>query len=358
MAKTSKAKKVTCDLCCDTIEKTQDSLTCEGECGSFVHRYCVGVTKRQYEEFRKGSTPFVCQYCSLKTLNGIIEQQKSEIAVLKTQLCGDLVQQQQSEIASLKSELTEIKCLLAARQSVPAPATSYAAMTAGASRRQHPLSTRSERAASGRQQPSRIRTATTTRASVPNASEDSESRSSNSLREKERILGTTRLWGTLPTTQTAAVISTLRKLTKAGSKLRVYRNTKTSRQGKACRWFSLKGDENDLCVLENEWDPVALQTKWKLEYCYKLNVMPNTPTSAVVHESNNSSATNVPSANDQKPTDDKDAEEASTAILTLADPSQLSSSSMRGNSIQDDNGELTVSDNFLLVEGVNQTHSN
>ena len=279
---------------------------------------------------------------------------------MKTQLCGDLVQQQQSEIASLKSELTEIKCLLAARQGVPAPATSYAAMAAGASRRQHPLSTRGERAASGRQQPSST-SATTTRASVPNASEDSESksRSSNSLREKERILGTRRLWGTLPTTQTAAVISTLRKLTKVGSKLRVYRNTKTktSRQGKACWWFSLKGDENDLCVLENEWDPVALQTKWKLEYCYKLNVMPNTPTSAVVHESNNSSATNVPSANDQKPTDDKDAEEASTAILTPADPSQLSSSSMCGNS-QEDNGELTVSDNFLLVEGVNQTHSN
>ena len=91
--------------------------------------------------------------------------------------------------------------------------------------------------------------------------------------------------------------------------------------------------------------------------------MPNTPTSAVVHESNNSSATNVPSANNQKPTDDKDAEEASTAILsTPADPSQLSSSrlsnTMCGNSIQEDNGELTVSDNFLLVEGVNQTHSN
>ena len=29
-------------------------------------------------------------------------------------------------------------------------------------------------------------------------------------------------------------------------------------------------DENDLSVLENEWDSVALQTKWKLEHYYKL----------------------------------------------------------------------------------------
>ena len=89
----------------------------------------------------------------------------------------------------------------------------------------------------------------------------------------------------------------------------------------------------------------------------ELNAMPNTTASAAVHESNNSSATNVPSANDQKPSDDKNSE-ASFATLTLVDPSRLSSSSMCGNSIQEDNGELTVSDNFLLVEGVNQTHSN
>ena len=75
------------------------------------------------------------------------------------------------------------------------------------------------------------------------------------------------------------------------------------------------------------------------------------PTSAAVHESNSSSATNVPSANDQKPTDDKDAEEASTATLTLVDPSWLSSSSMCGSSTQENNGGLTVSDNFFIGGG-------
>ena len=81
-----KNKKPTCDLCCDSLEKQHEILTCEGDCGCIVHRYCAGVTKRHYEDLTKGSSPFVCQWCSLKTSHAIIQQLQSEVAALKLEL--------------------------------------------------------------------------------------------------------------------------------------------------------------------------------------------------------------------------------------------------------------------------------
>ena len=54
-------KKAICDLCCESLEKGQDILQCEGDCGCLVHRYCAGVTKRHFDELSKGSKskPFV-----------------------------------------------------------------------------------------------------------------------------------------------------------------------------------------------------------------------------------------------------------------------------------------------------------
>ena len=80
-------KKATCDLCCNSLEKSQDVLQCEGECSCTVHRYCVGVTKRQFEELRKGSKPFICQWCSLTTVNFVIQQLQANNVALKLELC-------------------------------------------------------------------------------------------------------------------------------------------------------------------------------------------------------------------------------------------------------------------------------
>jgi hypothetical protein len=94
MPRTSKKVIVaTCDLCCEPIDKDQEMLKCEGDCQSSVHRYCAGVSKRQYDELTKGSTPYVCQWCSSRTTQAVI-------------------QQLQSEVAALKSELTEVKARL------------------------------------------------------------------------------------------------------------------------------------------------------------------------------------------------------------------------------------------------------
>ena len=76
-------KKSSCDLCCDSFEKGHEILKCEGECGCTVHRYCAGVTKKYYEELTKGSSPYVCEWCTLKTSQTVIQQLQSEVASLK-----------------------------------------------------------------------------------------------------------------------------------------------------------------------------------------------------------------------------------------------------------------------------------
>ena len=68
-----------CALCCDTLEKGQDILKCEGSCGCNIHRYCAGVTELYFDELVKGSIPFVCQYCALNDYNTIIQQVQDEV---------------------------------------------------------------------------------------------------------------------------------------------------------------------------------------------------------------------------------------------------------------------------------------
>ena len=238
-------------------------------------------------------------------------------------MCSNPVQQHSSEIAALKTELAEVKTRLTALQSVPQTTTaSYATAAAqpGSCCRQQKQTRRIRQAISGLRRPPKVSGATTavSQTTVANSGND------ESNGEKERIPGTRRVWGTLPTTQAGAVVSTLKKLTKAGSKVRVYRKFRTSRQGKACWWFNLKGEENDLCALEGEWDAVTLQTNWKQEHCYKPTAVSNcnnfepTPAEHDEHDElvqpSGSSATEVSSPNEPKNDGEPDNAKLSSSV--------------------------------------------
>ena len=98
----------------------------------------------------------------------------------------------------------------------------------------------------------------------------SSSNSQSSNLPKSPVNGVRRVWGTLPCTTPGAVSATLKKLTSVGSKIAVKRKTRRSRQegsGKTRWWFLLKSDENVLKKLDDEWETIRLQTKWKLEFC-------------------------------------------------------------------------------------------
>lgn len=281
------------------MDGKDQALLCEGECGLWLHRGCASVPPCLYEKLSNSDEPFVCLTCAngqlkreilllrnelkgVLELGDTIERQRLEIATLKTdsELRSDLIHQQQSKIAALEAELVqvkdEVKSLTATTVVVPPASkesTTYAAKTVtGVPRgnrrqRQSP----SSRTAAGAQDHRESLTNPTT--STPHQT--------NTV--KERVAGARRVWGTLPTTPTAAVVSTLKKLTKAGDKVRVFRKFKTNRQGKACWWFHLKGDEKDLCDLEKEWNLVILQTNWKLESCFKPQNATTVNTSAKNH---------------------------------------------------------------------------
>ena len=86
--------------------------------------------------------------------------------------------------------------------------------------------------------------------------------------QKSTVDGVRRVWGTLPCTTPGAVSATLKKLTSDGSKIAVKRKTRRYEgSGKTRWWFLLKSDENVLKKLDDEWESIRLQTKWKLECC-------------------------------------------------------------------------------------------
>ena len=80
-------------------------------------------------------------------------------------------------------------------------------------------------------------------------------------------MGARKIWGTLRTTTSNAVSSTLSKLTSKGNQVQVKRKYKSIQNtNKTARWwFVLRGSEDMLQEIENEWDHVSAQTNWKLE---------------------------------------------------------------------------------------------
>ena len=233
-------KKATCDLCCDTLDKGQDILTCEGECGCTVHRYCAGVTKGHFEKLSKSSTPYVCEWCSLKTTQSII-------------------QQLQSEIASLKLELSEAKAALAVRPSTTPQATSstYAAAASRPPRKtsvNHPTRGGRDWLLSHVSQ-------------ARNSASTTASRGQRMARVP--VQGVRRVWNTYIHASTKSVENAVSRFCKVEG-LRIRRKTRTNdRTGKLNWWFIVYGEESTLCELERKWEPLQTQTSWVLEKCTK-----------------------------------------------------------------------------------------
>ena len=66
------------------------------------------MTRVHFEELAKKGTPFVCQYCILKTNKVVIQQLQAEVADLKSEL---------TEVAALKLELAEASAEVSALKS-------------------------------------------------------------------------------------------------------------------------------------------------------------------------------------------------------------------------------------------------
>ena len=270
---TGRSKKATCDLCCDSLEKQQEILTCEGDCGCTVHRYCAGVTKRHYEELTKGSSPFVCQWCSIKTSHAIIQQLQSEVASLK------------SELVEAKATITkQCQALELVSQVEKKTYASTAAQQSGHSgqrpARGRPTRNSRRRHAQGSQQLPR----TTAQQRGPTDGDFGASISSqtgvlpaSSDQNKERskrtprviVEGARRIWNTYVHATTKTIENAIARFCNVEG-LRIKRKTRmNSHTGKTIWWFVVHGDESTLRELDSKWECLHTQASWVLQPCTK-----------------------------------------------------------------------------------------
>ena len=110
-------------------------------------------------------------------------------------------------------------------------------------------------------------------------------------RPKVKVDGARRIWNTIPTCSAKAVALTISKLIPTKLDLRVKRKTKSMpNNAKSVWWFVVHGTEDDLTILERDWDKIHQQTLWSLQsyYMSPSSVLPNTE---------NVSTINVPTIN-------------------------------------------------------------
>ena len=57
----------TCLMCEKKIvDRTEESIFCEGTCQRWLHRCCAGLTKSQFKKLSdQSSTPFACANCKI-----------------------------------------------------------------------------------------------------------------------------------------------------------------------------------------------------------------------------------------------------------------------------------------------------
>ena len=92
----NESSQVVCGVCSkDIIDGDDDALLCEGQCASWLHRSCAGITLHCYDELAKSPFPFVCYGCSLLSHRSEISHLQSEIDKLS------------SVVASLRSSKSE-----------------------------------------------------------------------------------------------------------------------------------------------------------------------------------------------------------------------------------------------------------
>ena len=256
-AKNPKTSVAMCPVCekavIDGGRKSQDSIFCEGSCQAWLHRCCAGLTRTRFAELSDDSMPFYCPSCAS-------DKHTQELAELKSAMAA-LVQ----EVEQLKSS---VHMLSSTVQPAEGDEQTWSQVV------QKKRKPKKPRQAQGADQSAEERARKRTNVSDQRLSGAGERRGSSreqtSPSQKEKVVGARTIWGTLRTTTVATVTSALSRLTSVGDKLQIRRKFKTTTGNRIRWWFVVRGSEEDLCNLENEWDRIKIQTSWKLEVCYKL----------------------------------------------------------------------------------------
>ena len=161
-----------------------------------------------------------------------------------------------SEVSELKTALKELESALKAKQAVStderkSDAQSWSTVVA-----------RKRRPKTNRKPPPRSSDSTSA------ATLSSSSGQASKLRPKVTVMGSRKIWGTLRSTTVAAIRNAF-KATKVQTENLTIRRKYSMARGTSLEqkwWFVIKGDEEVLVQLQEEWDQsIGVQTTWKLE---------------------------------------------------------------------------------------------
>ena len=320
-------------------------------CKVWLHRYCAGVPTSRFSDIAQS---FVCIPCSLIANSSVVAELKNEVATLKAE-----VVQLRSALEIVNKKLEDTTAAQNKREREEWSTVVKRNPGRNVRRIQSTRTSsgnRSDRAGSGDNP--------TARSARRPRSADEDQRSRNN-QGRVMVPGVRRVWGTFKHTPAGAVAATLKKLTTTGDRLtikRVFR--RGTAEGRDRWWFHLLGEEELLKQLEGEWESVSLQTCWKLEPCSK------PARSEISTEHTNLNPTEL-EATAPGPEHSVDPAAAPSIDNTQSGTTTLPSSDLPDPESapgSEDNGELVInsqnpnptdeSDNFLLVEGENQTQSN
>ena len=289
-----------CDGCCSAIVEDQDeAIQCEGTCQKWHHRLCAGVSKFHYDELASSPRAFICWLCSNSLHSAAIQNLQQEIESLKASMAAN-IESSRAEIAALKKDNADLKAAFERKLSqlpvncnAPSGDTSTTTATMsyasavrqdqpndrrpGRNRRQRQNRNRNQQRNSGNAAPIRETEANETAASQNSrTAPGSQSDRSIVAGPKEAVKGARRVWGTLRSATSTSVKNSIVHLTKSNaSDIHVKRKFQSTRSGKGKWWFILRGNEDCLQALENDWEAVKFQTGWQLEYCTKPIVIPS-----------------------------------------------------------------------------------
>ena len=88
---TTEGKSYYCLVCLDEIlnrdtsdnNDDEETIFCEGYCDSWVHRRCIGLTKKALISYRESNNPYMCPSCRISKYEHLISDMKSTIASLE-----------------------------------------------------------------------------------------------------------------------------------------------------------------------------------------------------------------------------------------------------------------------------------
>ena len=246
-----------CAICLDAIVEAtetsvgEEALFCEGHCQAWLHRRCAFITKARFVRISSSEAPFLCCYCQADTQHLATKLLQDEVAALRIEVAElkDTLQKAESRANCSTSDVRESPISILPEQST---AWSNGVKRGSKLRKQQALKAQKRPPATGNKQVYDWEPANVTAMS----------------RDKQSVSGKRRIWGTLKQCNAEAVKRAIHQFsTLPDGSIEVRRKYKTVKNAKLRWWHVLTAEEENLQILDHEWEGIRLQTGWKIEPC-------------------------------------------------------------------------------------------